>query len=602
MPTPVATGGPLTLVAEEDLLPLRPWRVAAEKPEHHSFSRYVGDAWQAITAREHLASVLATARGLIASGVEAGDRVALLSDTRYEWLLLDESIWASGAITVPIYPSSSPSQVEWIVQDSGARLLVVEHQKQADAIAHLGLDVEVMVIEEGGAVDELRGRGFAVDDAQVEARRDALTLDGIASLVYTSGTTGRPKGVVITHRHLAAEVKGVLAQPIGVEVRPGRRVLMFLPLAHVLARAVTYIAAQGGATVGFWADFGSIVDKLGSFKPHLLLGVPRVFEKVHDGIRAKAMHDGGPVVAGIFRRGEQVALEWSRAKGGDGRGDRRRPSARLRAEYALYDRLLFRRVRDALGGECLFAISGGGALGERLGHFFRGVGVPIYEGYGLTESCAAITVNGPGRQRIGSVGRPIAGNEVRIGEGGEIELRGEVVLDEYWRNPEATEATFRDEWFCTGDLGALDDDGYLTITGRAKEIIVTAGGKNVVPGPMEDVLRGHPLVSNAMVVGEGRPFVGALITLDADAVQRWAESKGLHGSLRELVRGEPLRAEMQALIEEASAPVSRAEAIRRYRLLVDDFTEDAEELTATLKLRRHNIERTRARAIEKLYR
>ena len=601
MPQPVATGGPLELTRDEDLLLLRPWRHAAADPQRHSFSRFADGQWHTVTAEEHLAAVLATARGLIASGVQAGDRVALLSNTRYEWLLVDESLWAIGAATVPIYPSSSPSQIEWIVTDSGSKIVVVEDEAQAAAVESLGLGVEVLVLD-GGAVDELRGRGFDLLDSEVESRRDAVTFDDVASLVYTSGTTGRPKGVVLTHRHLASEVAGILKAPIGQEAVPGRRLLMFLPMAHVLARSVTYTLAHGGATVGFWSDFSSIVDKLATFKPHVVLGVPRVFEKVHDGIRAKALHDGGPFIGEIFRRGERVAIESSQARGGDGLGDARRPTTRMRAERAIFDRLLFSRVRAALGGECIYAISGGGALSPRLGHFFRGVGVPIFEGYGLTESCAAITVNGPGCQRIGSVGQPLPGNDVRIADNGEIELRGSVVMREYWRNADATAAVFDDGWFRTGDLGTLDDDGYLTITGRAKEIIVTAGGKNVVPGPMEDVLRSHPLVANAMVVGEGKPFVGALIALDPFATERWAEEHDLQGSsLEALFRTPELRAEIQQLCDEASAQVSRAEGIRRFRLLSDDFTEASDELTATHKLRRHVIEKTRARALDRIY-
>ena len=609
MTTQIADGGPLDL-EPADLLPLRPWRLAVQDPQHHSFSRPEGEGWQPITAREHLSHVVDTAKGLIASGVAAGDRVALLSDTRYEWLLLDESIWSVGAATVPIYPSSSASQVEWILQDSGARVVVVETPAQAALVAGLDLEVDVLVLDDG-AVAELRGRGRDLDPADVESRRDEVDLDTLASIVYTSGTTGRPKGVVVTHRHLAAEVRALLDHPIGEAAGPGKRLLMFLPMAHVLARAVTYTAAQGGATVGFWSDFGSITDRLGSFSPHLVLGVPRVFEKVHDGIRKKAVHDGGPVIGEVFRRGERVAISWSEAKGGDGLGDEREPSLRLRAEHALFDRLLFARVRAALGGECLYAISGGGALGERLAHFFRGVGVPVYEGYGLTETCAAITVNGPGCQRVGTVGRPIAGAQVRIAEGGEVELRGEVVFEEYWGNPEATEQALADGWFRTGDLGSLDDDGYLRITGRAKEIIVTAGGKNVVPGPLEDALRSHALIANAMVVGEGQPYIGALLTLDEPAVRHWAQAKGLvsegggelgERELAELCRGEELRAEVQQAVDEANAQVSRAEGIRRYRLLTEDFTEERDELTATHKLRRHSIERTRADAIERLYR
>ncbi|WP_370891800.1 long-chain fatty acid--CoA ligase [Janibacter sp. GXQ6167] len=590
---------PLT---EDQVLARLPWRRAAERPDHPSYSRWVEDRWQEITASQHLASVIETAKGLIASGVQAGDRVALMSDTRYEWLLIDTSIWAVGGATVPIYPSSSAAQVEWIVTNSGARLLVVETERMRDALVDADLgDVEILVLDTG-AVDELRGRGFSVADHEVEERRDAVRLDQPASIIYTSGTTGRPKGCVIAHRHLASEVHGLLQHPIGQVAVDGHKTMMFLPMAHVLARSVAYAAAEGGATVGFWADFKTIVDKFDTFKPDMVLGVPRVFEKVHDGIRAKA-HRSGPAVAEIFRRGERVAIEWSKAKGGSGLGHARRPGLRLRVEHAIFDRLVYRKVRAALGGNCQYAISGGGALGERLGHFFRGLGVPLYEGYGLTESCAAITVNGPGCQRIGTVGAPVPGNAVRISGSGEIELKGAVVFDEYWDHPEATAAAFDDGWFRTGDLGSLDSDGYLTITGRAKEIIVTAGGKNVSPGPMEDVLRAHPLISNAMVVGEGRPYVGALITLEPDAVAHWATEQDLNpDDLRALIRGEALRAEIQTAIDEANASVSRAEGIKRYRLLYDDFTEEGGEMTATHKLKRHVIEKSRARAIEKIYR
>ena len=572
-----ATGGPLELT-QADLLPLRPWRRAHEEPAHPSFARWVDDAWETITARHHLAALTSAARGLVASGVEAGDRVALMADTRYEWLLLDEAVWAVGAGTVPVYPSSSAGQLEWILRDSGARLLLVGTADQAETARGLGLDVEVLVIDED-ALEVLGERGRQVPEARVIERRDAVTLDDLAGIVYTSGTTGRPKGVVLTHRHLAAEVAGCLDHPIGSVGRPGRRILIFLPMAHVLARSVAYIAAQSGATVGFWADFGSIVDKLGSFRPHMVVGVPRVFEKVHDGVRSKA--SGQRLSAVVFTKGEQVALACSRAVG-EGEG---RPSLPLRLAHAVFDRLLYTKVRAALGGEMEYVISGGGALGERLGHFFRGVGVPVHEGYGLTETCAAITVNGPGAQRVGTVGRPLPGNEVRVADDGAISVRGAVVTDGYWGNDEATREAIVDGWFATGDLGTLDDDGYLTITGRAKEIIVTAGGKNVSPGPLEDVLRTHPLVSQAMVVGDGRPFVGALITLDPER-ERPADPQ----------------AELQQVVDEANALVSRAEGIKRFVVLDDDFTEESGELTATQKLKRHVITRQRADVIEGLYR
>lgn len=576
MPATHATGEALELT-DRDLLPLRPWRRAQEDPQHPSFSHVVDGDWQTITAGEHLESLVATVRGLVASGVAAGDRVVLMADTRYEWLLLDEAIWNAGAGTVPVYPSSSRSQLEWIVRDSGARVLLVETPAMAQLAT--GLDVEVLVIDDG-ALATLAERGQTVAEDEVHARRDAVTFDGLAGIVYTSGTTGRPKGVVLTHRHLAAEVAGCLAHPIGEVGAPGRRILMFLPMAHVLARSVAYIAAQSGATVGFWSDFSTIVEKFGSFRPHMVVGVPRVFEKVHAGIRAKAA--GRRVSAAVFAKGEQVAIDWSRAVGDDPHPGR--PGLRLRVLHAVFDRLLYAKVRAALGGETMYEISGGGALGERLGHFFRGVGVPIHEGYGLTETCAAITVNGPGHQRVGTVGRPLPGNEVRIGEDGAIEVRGAVVTDGYWNNEEATRSSIVDGWFATGDLGSLDDEGYLTITGRAKEIIVTAGGKNVVPGPLEDVLRSHPLVSQAMVVGEGRPFVAALITLDPEAEPP----------------ADP-QAELQGVVDEANELVSKAEGIKKFVVLDDDFTEESGEMTATQKLKRHVIETQRVEAIEGLY-
>ncbi|CAM4178710.1 AMP-dependent synthetase/ligase [Janibacter anophelis] len=572
----VATGAPLTLT-DGDLLPLRPWRHAERDPDHPSFSRWADGAWRTVTAGEHLDALVAAACGLIASGVAAGDRVALMSDTRYEWLLLDEAIWNVGAGTVPVYPSSSASQLEWIVTDSAARLLVVETREQADLAA--GLDIEVLVIDQD-ALGELDQRGHDVARDEVIARRDAITFDDLAGLVYTSGTTGRPKGVVLTHRHLGSEVAGLLAAPIGSVGTDGNRILLFLPMAHVLARSVAYVIAQSGATLGFWSDFGTITSALGTFRPHMVLGVPRVFEKVHEGIRAAAA--GGRLSSAVFTRGAQVAIAWSRACGDDLAP--KHPGLGLRAAHAVFDRLLYAKVRAALGDECEYAISGGGALGERLGHFFRGVGVPVHEGYGLTETCAAITVNGPGIQRIGTVGPPVPGNEVRVTDAGEIEVRGAIVTDGYWGNEEATRASIVDGWFRTGDLGSLDEQGYLTITGRAKEIIVTAGGKNVSPGQLEDVLRSHPLVSHAMVLGDGRPFISALITLDPTQ-ERPADPQ----------------AELQGVVDEANALVSKAEGIKRFAVLDEDFTEESGELTATQKLKRHVIEERHADVVGQLY-
>ncbi len=588
---------------ESGILARLPRRRAAERPHHVSFERFENGQWHAVTAKTFAAAVTATAKGLIASGIQAGDRVAIMAGTRFEWVLLDCAIWGAGAVTVPIYPSSAPAQIEWIVADSGARILLVDNaaQKRLTLDAHLPEGVEVLTIDEG-AVDDLRRRGSDLPDEVVSEALATLALDSPASIVYTSGTTARPKGCVLTHRNLLAEVRAILAHPTGQEATAyGKRTLMFLPLAHVLARAVTYAAWEGGATVGFWGDFGTVTDKFASFRPTFVLGVPRVFEKVHEGVRANAAK-GGPVTAEIFRRAEQVAIRWSEAQGGDGLGDRRRPGPRHQAEYALFDRLVYGKVRAALGGQCALGISGGGALNPRLAHFFRGLGLPLYEGYGLTETCAAITVNGPGCQRIGTVGMPLSGNAVRIADNGEIELRGEVVFHEYWKNPEATAACFDDGWFRTGDIGRLDRDGYLSITGRMKEILVTAGGKNVVPGPMEDILRQHPLVGHAMVVGEGKPFIGALVTLDEAGARAWARENGRDpGDLVALAADPQLRATIQEAVDEASAGVSKAEGIKRFVILPQDFSEETGELTATLKLKRHVIGAAFADEIASLY-
>lgn len=575
------------------------WNLAQRDPDAISFEYFGDDGIVRVSAREHLARVIDTARGLIAAGLPAGGRVALMAETRYEWVLIDMAIWAAGGVTVPIYPSSSSAQVEWIVTNSGAHLVIAGDRAEADiaGAAEIG-ETEILVIDDG-AVAELARRGEGVDAAEVDRRRGALTLDDPASIVYTSGTTGRPKGCVLSHRNLIAECKGILAHPIGVAYgQPGRRSLMFLPLAHVLARAVTYTVYMGGATVGFWSDFSTIVDKFGAFHPDVILGVPRVFEKVHDGIRSNAQH-AGKLQAQMFDRARRVAIDWSTCRGGDGLGDARRPGLLLRAQYAVFDRLVYSKVRAAMGGACECAISGGGPLSAELGHFFRGIGVPIYEGYGLTESSAAITVNGPGVQRIGTVGLPLSGNAVRLTDDGEIELHGDVVFQEYWQNADATKEALNEGWFRTGDLGRLDADGCLSIVGRRKEILVTAGGKNVAPAPMEDVLRQHPAVGNAMVIGDNRPFIAALIPLDPEGAQQWADAHGV--SVESLPENADLHAELQAAVDRANAGVSRAESIRKFEVLPEDFSEATGEMTPTMKIKRHVVTERHADLIDRMY-
>ncbi|GAB3580974.1 AMP-dependent synthetase/ligase [Calidifontibacter terrae] len=572
----------------QDIIARAPWRHAATTPDLVLFESYVNDAWAPITARDFLDQVRATARGLVASGIQPGDRVALMGDTRYEWMVFDLAIANTGAITVPIYPSSSAAQVAWILSDSGARHIVVDDALQAAVVTESNADVTCLVIDDG-ALSQLAIRGQDVDDSEIERRRDTLDLDQPASIVYTSGTTGRPKGCVLTHRNVTAEVLAICNSNVGQVAVPGSRLMMFLPLAHVLARAVTYAGLHGGMTTGFWSDFKTISDKFVSFRPHIILGVPRVFEKVHAGARTAA-NNGGAVKARIFARAEATAVRFSATEA---------PDRLQRAHRAVYDRLVFAKVRAATGGQCRYAISGGGALNPRLAQFFEGLGLPVYEGYGLTETCAAITVNQPDAHRIGTVGRPLPGNAVRVSDSGELQLRGDLVFRDYLGNEQATADAFDDGWFRTGDLGTIDEDGFVRITGRAKEILVTAGGKNVAPGPIEDALCESPLIGHAMLVGEGRPYIAALLTIDPEGGPVWAADHGV--DLATLPENEAFRAEVQAAIDRANQAVSHAEGVKKFVLLPQDFSEEGGELTPTLKIKRHVVLEKQAVAVEQLY-
>ena len=586
-----------------DLIPVVARGRATTNPRAIPFEYHDGDGWRPVSNAELVERVDKIAAGLIASGVEPGDRVALMAGTRLEWVLVDLAVWTAGAITVPIYPSSSAGQLEWILDDSAAKVLVAENESHVVVVGDADIPdtcTRILYIDDG-ALDTLETDGEAVEAETLDAALATLEPDTPASIIYTSGTTGRPKGCVITHRNLLSECHALLDHPIGSMAQQGKKTLMFLPLAHVLARAVTYTVYLGDATVGFWDDTSTILPRFADFRPHMILGVPRVFEKVRDGIAAKAGAKGA-LQKSIFERAEAVAIEASRLRGGDGLGDARRPSLLHTAQHKVLDLAVYKAVRDALGGRCEYAISGGGALPDRISHFFRGLGVPIYEGYGLTESTAAATVNGPGCQRIGTVGRPVAGTSVRIAANGEVELAGELIFDRYWNNEEATAEAIRDGWFATGDLGSLDSDGYLTITGRAKEIIVTAGGKNVAPGPIEDGIRAHRLVGNAVLIGEGRKFVSALITLDEVELENWAAENGHGGEPADRLVDDPaLRAEIQFAVDDANRQVSQAEGVKKFVVLPRDFSEEAGELTATLKVKRHVVVENYADKIEGMY-
>lgn len=569
---------------------------AERTPELTVFSRPKGEGWVDVTAKEFAEQVTGVANGLIAAGVQAGDRVALLSATRYEWTLFDFAIWAAGAATVPIYDSSSQGQVSWILEDSEAVIAIVETGAHEQLFQDAPSTLKAVMQIDDGAVEKLTAQGADVDDTELKKRLAGIKADDLASLVYTSGTTGRPKGCILTHRNFLSEVRGILTASIGKVAVPGNRVLTFLPLAHVLARAVSLATFEAGASQAHWSDFATITTQFERYKPNTILGVPRVFEKVRDGAARKA-ESGGKIPGAIFAFAEATAKEYSQALDNGG------PSLILKAKHAVADKLVYSKLREALGGECWFAISGGGALTPELGHFFLGLGVPIYEGYGLTETTAAHCVNVPGAQKIGTVGQPMGGNGVRIAEDGEIELNGGVVFKGYWKNDKATEESFVNGWMRTGDLGELDSDGYLSITGRKKDLLVTAGGKNVSPGPMEDRIRSHSIVSQAVVVGDGKTYITALLTVDPEVFEKWKAENGKPSgaTVAELRDDKDLRAELQKAVDDANAAVSHAESIKKFVILDRDLTEEDGEMTATLKIKRNVVVDRFSKEIEGMY-
>jgi long-chain acyl-CoA synthetase len=570
---------------------------ARRTPDLALYSRRVDGQWSDVTAAQFEREVAGVAKGLLSAGVEAGQRVALMSKTRYEWTLFDYALWTIGAVTVPIYETSSAEQVRWILSDSGAVAAIVEtaeHAATVEAVRPDLTDLTQVWLIEGGAVDTLVAGGDRVSDDDLELRRAAVRADDLATIIYTSGTTGRPKGCRITHRNVLFACATAVDQ-LEELFHDNAATLLFLPLAHVFARIIQCGVMYRGVKMGHTWDVKRLPEDLAAFKPTFLLSVPRVFEKVYNTAKqqAHAMGKGKP-----FDRAEQVAIAWSQAQ--DGRG----PGLRLRAEHALWDRLVYAKIREALGGQCKGAISGGAPLGERLAHFFRGVGLPVLEGYGLTETSAASTVNLGSALRVGTVGRPIPGVAVRIADDGEILLKGDNVFGGYWHNDAATaEAIDADGFFHTGDLGELDDQGFLRITGRKKELIVTAGGKNVAPAVLEDRLRAHWLISQALVVGDRRPFIGALITIDPDSWPTWLEKAGKPAgtSVGSLATDPELVADIQAAVDDANLAVSKAEAVRKFRILELDFTEGSGELTPSLKLKRHVIMKERADEVEAIY-
>ena len=579
------------------------WTNAARFASSISFRRRVDGRWTDVTARQFAHQVTAVAKGFIAAGIERGDRIALLSKTRYEWTLLDYAIWAAGGSTVPIYETSSPDQAGWILSDSGAKAIVVEASAHRDMIHDLADRQEgpklIWQIEGSGgagaaaAIDELTALGADISDETLRERAASVGAEDLATLIYTSGTTGQPKGCEITHRNLLAITKSAMGEFPGL-MQQGNSVLLFLPLAHVFARIIECCCVYARITLGHTPDVKNLVAELAEFRPTFVLAVPRVFEKVYNAARQKAHADGK---GRIFDIAVSTAVEWSRAHDTGGAG------LALRARHAAFDRLVYSKLRAVLGGQCLAAVSGGAPLGERLGHFFRGIGVPVLEGYGLTETSAPATVNTEKHIKIGTVGQPLPGVTIRIDDDGEVLIKSPGVLRRYWHSDQATETAMVDGWFHTGDLGELDEDGFLQITGRKKEIIVTASGKNVSPAALEDRIRAHRLISQCMVVGDRQPFIAALITLDAEALPAWIAEHGKPAghSAADLVDDEDLCTEIQHAVDEANEAVSKAEMIRKFRILPGDFTEDGGQLTPSLKVKRAVVAKEFAVEIGALY-
>ncbi len=570
-----------------------------DDPDHVIFQRLVDGVWTDVTCAQAAQQIRHTALGLIAHGVNAGDRVAILSGTRYEWVILDYAILSVGAVTVPIYDTSSADQVRWVLEDSGAVLVITETEAHTQIVAELADELPSLRTTlhldagEPAALDVLAEAGRTVEIGRLDERLAGLRAADAATLIYTSGTTGRPKGCQLTHANLIFETRGA-AECLPTLLRQGERLLVFLPLAHVLARGLSMSAFANKGTIGYTGDIKNLVPTLGVFKPTIVVSVPRVFEKVYNTAELNA-RDGGK--GWIFDRAARTAIEWSTALDTGG------PGALLRARHALFDRLVYGKLRAALGGDCRAAMSGGAPLGTRLCHFYRGAGITVYEGYGLTETSSAITVNRVGDERVGTVGKLLPGNNMAIANDGEVLVSGGVVFTGYWHNQQATDEAIVNGWFHTGDLGSVDDDGFLSIVGRKKEIIVTAGGKNVAPAVLEDQLRAHPLISQAMVVGDNKPFVGALVAIDPEGFEVWKQHHGKEAtaSVGDLAGDPDLVAEIDQAVKDANATVSNAESIRKFDILPVDFTVLTGELTPTLKVKRNVVAARFADKIEALY-
>lgn len=587
---PIPTSGNLSDHVEEN---------AQRFPEAIVLSRQVDKSWIDITALEFRDVVRGVAKGLMATGLEAGSRIGIFSRTRFEWTVADYAIWYAGCVPVPIYETSSAEQVQWIMSDAHVVATFFEAPRTVYPFTqvqeHL-LDMQHSFIFSQGALEELISRGAGISDEELDTRRNTLTPSDLATIIYTSGTTGQPKGCMLTHSNFMAESDNLIKGLPEVFGMPGASTLLFLPLAHVFGRMIEVAMVRARVTIGHCPTPASLLNDLATFKPTFILAVPRVFERVFNSSRAKAQK-AGERNGKIFDQATAVAISYSEAL------DRGKVNLALRLQHKLFDALVYSKIRTAMGGRVRYAISGGASLGTRLGHYYRGLGLVVLEGYGLTETTAGSTLNIPTAQKIGSVGRPVFGTEVRLASDGEVELKGHNVFAGYWNNEPATKAVMSDDgWFITGDLGRLDDDGFLYITGRKKEILVTTGGKNVSPAVLEDRLRANPLISQCVVVGDNRPHIAALITLDMDAVPGILEAQGLpHMDISELQQNPRIRELLQEAVNSANEAVSNSEAIKKFVILPTDFTIDNGYLTPKMSIKRHVVTKDFAKEIDSLY-
>nr|WP_274635805.1 AMP-dependent synthetase/ligase [Microbacterium bovistercoris] len=557
-----------------------------------------GDGWRDVSATQFRAEVIALAKGLVAAGIEPGDKVGFIARTTYEWTLVDFALFYAGAVMVPIYETSSAGQIQWNLSDSGAIACITELPEHSERLAEARGDLPLIRSAwqmHDGALDALRAQGTDIPDAEIERRRQLADGDDIATLIYTAGTTGRPKGCVLTHSNFVELARNSARSLHEVVETPGASTLLFITTAHVFARFISILDVHAGVKTGHQPDTKQLLPALGSFKPTFLLAVPRVFEKVYNSAEQKA-ESGGK--GKIFRTAARTAIEHSRHV-----QDGTKVPFLLGLKFKVFDRLVYSTLRTAMGGNVVYAISGSAPLGDRLGHFFASLGITVLEGYGLTETTAPATVNQPLKTKIGTVGPALPGVGVRIADDGEIQVRGINVFKEYWHNPEATAAAFEGDWFRTGDIGAFDADGFLTITGRKKEIIVTAGGKNVAPASLEDPIRANPVVGQVVVVGEQRPFIAALITLDSEMLPTWLGNNGLSAdmSLADAAAHPQVRAEVQRAIDEANKTVSRAESIRKFTILPTEWTEASGHLTPKLSIKRNVIMADFAADVDEIY-